>query len=242
MIQIRNKSIRKDFQVSAFVGLLLGLAILAAFLYSKEEWRWLAYEGALLAVIANTRYAYAMIKKNVRPTQVSWVLWTFTTFLGFVASIGAGAKDGAIVTGAYLCIISLVTLLLWRKPKLRSSGGEWYDWWIGGLVLGGLLIYWVLKSAELPIVLAVIADGIAIFFTARNAWSSPQDEDLLAWSLDVPAALLGVLAVGSFGFFSIAYLLSVALGAASVAGVVAIRKWWLPLNKSAEPAKQLVHR
>jgi len=143
---------------------------------------------------------------RVRPSWVSWLIWTVTMGTAFAASLAAGAVAGLVVAGTMTIIpATVVAGIGWsawqtRTGRRRSAPPEEAFPWqrrveliCGGGALGTLVL-WAATSSPSVALIAIIGAATSDWF-ARNVAKLPSDTSSL-W-------LAG--ATGAVGaFFSIA--------------------------------------
>lgn len=76
---------------------------------------WLSAVAIALTLAAFLPYIRAILRGAVRPHVFSWVIWSITTFVVFLAQLADRGGAGAWPTGVSACITIIIALLGWRK-------------------------------------------------------------------------------------------------------------------------------
>lgn len=137
-----------------------------------------------LAVLVNFIGGFVYLKDTLtgkaKPNKVTWFLWALAPLIAFAAEIKQGVG-----------IISLMTFSVGFYPLLIfiasffSKKSEWklgaFDLICGALSILGLVLWFITKEAEVAILFALLADGLAALPTIKKSFYYPETESASAF-------------------------------------------------------------
>lgn len=154
---------------------------------------------AILALVlslgANIPYVFEIIKGEVKPERISWLLWTM---LGATYYFSAVFEDGAKLFTFGELIGPVVILVL--SLKYGVGGKSRFDIYSFAVALIAFGLLFVVDGALLSLVLALFVDAIGMTLTVRKVLADPASESKAFWGL---AALSSSLAVLSLTVFTV---------------------------------------
>ncbi len=172
----------------------------------------------ILTFIAFAPYMRGIVKGEIRPHLFSWVIWSTTTLIVFLASIEGGAGVGAWSIGLSGLITICIALLAYKKSGNRAITK--LDW---GFLLAAMssLPFWYFTSEPLwAIVILTIVDLFGFGPTLRKAYHRPHEEGL---SLFVIYTFRNLLVIGAMENYSLTTLLfPVAIAAACLVVILLV--------------------
>ncbi len=183
-------------------------------------------------------YVYTIIKGSTRPHPISWGVWSLIGVLGVGATLEGGAGTGAYASIAALVVTTIVFIISLNK-KYGKKGGEWYDYPLGFLAIGGILAWHFGNlSGVQAVTLAVAADATVIWFTLRESWRHPETESFLAWFAGAIAFFIGTLALESYSYEAAAYPIYLFLGNSLITSALAANALGLQVGKQRSRKKR----
>ena len=146
----------------------------------------------LMAVALHIPYLIHSIQGKIKPHPVTWILWTFLTFVIFFAQFLDGAGPGSWGTGvvALICLGIAISSL-----KNGLSHIKKLDIWLFFIGLCSIPLWLITNDPTLSVVLVTTIDLIAIIPTFRKSWINPYDEPLYLYSLNVLRHGLSLFAI-----------------------------------------------
>jgi hypothetical protein len=161
----------------------------------KEAW------GALSLTIGAVAYAVyihdTISDDDVQPHPLSWLAWTFATFMAALVQSNKQAGSGAWVT--WFTSGSCATVLffaIWKQQRKSKAIGEkrhlnsWWDWGSLGLSVSAAILFgsmhlfnWA-QGANITAALATFADVVAYKPTISKGWTHPYTDNPWAFLLN----------------------------------------------------------
>jgi hypothetical protein len=158
--------------------------------------------GALL--VGAYVYVESMLKGNVKPNRVSWLLWAIAPMIGFAAAVSNGAGLAAVpVFMAGLCPLLIfvasfaVKRAHWKLVKL--------DYACGLLSILALVFWAVTSDPDIAIVFAISSDALASVPTLIKGWQYPETESALPYLIGVFGNFTSFLAITAWTFSQYAF-------------------------------------
>lgn len=189
--------------------------------------------GVAIALIAAFSYVKLIIDGQIKPHRITWGGWSLAGILGLWASFDGGAKIGLIVP-AVMALLVVVTFLFSLVPKYGKPGGRKTDYIFGGAAALGLVTWRIFSfSDDVAATIAVISDAVFLWFTLKEAWLHPEEENPLPWTMGTVAEFLGVLALGKYSYAAAAFPIYILLGNLAVA-------WALVISGPSRAASQKI--
>jgi len=182
-------------------------------------------EIASLAAIVLTFVAYAPYLATIRtgvtrPHYYSWLIWSLTTAVVFVAQLSAEGGVGAWPTGVSAAITIYVTWLAWRLHG--DTQATRLDQAFLGMALLSLPL-WLLTADPLwAVVILTTVDVLGFGPTLRKAWHLPWEESLLFYALFTVRSALSVLALESLNLTTLLFPVAMVLACLVVCALL----WW----------------
>lgn len=150
-----------------------------AYFLQRNE-RVLGVAAGAIIIIAQLSYLISTLKKEVRPSVLSWYGWAALMGTSFISQLVKGWQWS--LTGLMLstvgCLVIATTALFYRNFSLERK-----DW---NFVFAGLIcitLYFFSGNALYTTVFAVLADLLLGIPTIKNAYRNPRSEKSVAWVL-----------------------------------------------------------
>jgi hypothetical protein len=153
--------------------------------------------SAVINLIAIIPYVYAVIRGDAKPSRVTWLIWSFLSWVLLLASLQSGAQSTSFWLMSAAFNSTLIAGLSFWKGAWENDMLE-----ISCLVLGLFgVVLWILTSrAEISVYIGSLVDIIAITPTVRKVWKEPISEPKVAWTIGIVAAILNIFAIDSQRF------------------------------------------
>lgn len=188
--------------VIALVGIVsLTTLVLCARNYTTNEI--IGIDAGIIAFSAYVRYIISIIKKETVPSPTTWII---LAVLGIILSeafnkVGAGHAIWFAWVNAALPIIIALLSLWFGKTKIERID---VVCGVGAIVIG--VLWWVFHiDPFFALICVILLDGVGMCPTIKKSYTTPQEEDLLAWSLSFIAAVINLYAVEEWTGESLAY-------------------------------------
>lgn len=178
------------------------------------EIKWLLIAASsIVYVLSGVPYLYAIFKKNVRPSKVSWFLWLLLGVFALLSVLKSGGTYQAIYNVAAVTMVTVILMVSLFKGKTVFTK-------IDAIALaGGLASFsclFIFDSPLLAMWFVIITDLIAYVPTWVKSWNDPASESTLTFGMTFVGAALGLLAVideSNYIFYLYPLYLTIANGA-----------------------------
>jgi hypothetical protein len=155
--------------------------------------------------LGTAEYLRKILRREVRPNVVSWLVWTVAPLVGahVALSSGAGFLEVArtVAAGVLSCFVVIAVLA-------RSSGlprVSVFDLVCGILALASIVL-WVARALPYDATcVALLADTIATVPTVVHAWREPRGESLSPYLAGLLSSLLALPGHYTFELLSLAF-------------------------------------
>ncbi len=162
-------------------------------------------------------YAISIFKLNTKPQRITWLIWSFLTFIAFFYQMAEGGTWSLLLTAGDTIAI-LINFILsikfgvggFRKIDIISLAGA----------ICSLILWYITEEPLISLLLIIITDFIGANLTIQKAWHDPESENWLGWAMCGLGGLFGTLAVGEWNFILIIFPLYICLINFLVAGIV----------------------
>ena len=163
-----------------------------------------------ITFIAFFPYIRSILKKEIKPHIISWIIWGSTTLIIFFAQLEGGGGIGAWPIGVSGIITIYIAFLAYKN---RSDISITKTDWCFFLAAMTSLPFWYFTSDPLwAVVVLTTVDVLGFGPTIRKAFHFPHDEDLLFFSLFLFRNLMVIVALE---FYSLTTVLFPAVVAAA---------------------------
>lgn len=140
--------------------------------------------GALCNLLFPIPLIVATARGEMRPSRVSFFMWTTEAAIAFAASAAAGASLGAlIVSGSAAGVLGAVFVATF-VPQLRGKHvavdpAPWWQAWVDRLCLTvcalALFGWWLTSNPLVALILAITTDAVAAIPTFVRGWRGEED-------------------------------------------------------------------
>jgi hypothetical protein len=157
----------------------------------------------VLTVVAYVPYIKAIRAAQVKPHFFSWLIWSLTTAIVFVAQLAAQGGAGAWPTGVSAAITVYVA---WLAMVLRSDfTATKIDWTFLIAALLSLPLWYLTDDPLWSVVILTVVDALGFGPTLRKVLARPEEESLLFYALFAVRSALSVLALESLSMTTVLF-------------------------------------
>jgi hypothetical protein len=183
---------------------------------------WLSAVAIALTLAAFLPYIRAILRGAVRPHVFSWVIWSITTFVVFLAQLADRGGAGAWPTGVSACITIFIALLAWRKrADISISATDWLFF----LAAMSAVPFWTLTADPLwAVVVLTTVDVLGFGPTLRKAWHLPHSESLLFFGLFTVRSLIAIAALENYTLTTVLFPAVIAAACSVLMAAVLYRR------------------
>lgn len=182
--------------------------------------------AVLLNLSTAIPYFVGVYKKTNKPHFITWLIWTLSTLVVFIAQLVSNAGPGAWMSFVGICTCGaamIVGLICGEKTITRG------DWICLILTLLAILLWFFTHNPFYAVILITLIDVIGYYPTFRKSWSKPDEEPALPYALGTVGRLFGIAALSSFQ--PVNWIYNVAVIAANSSLIV-----WLMMRRAAKPS------
>ena len=156
----------------------------------------------LLAAATAVVYWRSIARGVTRPHPFTFLVWTILALIAAVAQFGDHAGPGAWSSAATAVIFAVTFIWSLFSGVRNPTRGDW-----ASLALSLAVIpFWVVtKNPALAVFLVAAIDAAGFYPTVRKSWHRPQDENMMAWFLNMLKLAASLLAMKNVSFVTIFY-------------------------------------
>ena len=165
---------------------------------------YLVFLGAVVGLVGIGFYIRDMVRGDVLPNRVSWLLWSIAPFIGTAAAISDGAMLEVlpVFMEGFCPLLVLIASFITKNAYWKSARG---DYGCGVLSLLALVLWWATNSPEIAILFSMASDGFAAIPTLMKSWRFPDTESAAPFLAGLFCSLTSFAAVNAWHFSSVAF-------------------------------------
>lgn len=148
-----------------------------------------------LGLLAYIIYISGTLKDKIKPHAFSWLLWTLTTAIVYIAQVSKGGGAGSWSTGftCTVCLaIGIISLLKYDKAYALS------DILFISIALLALLPWFFTKDPTASVVLIASIDILGYGPTLRKCYYYPDEEKAISFGLNSIKHLFSFFALQNY--------------------------------------------
>ena len=182
-----------------------------------------------LGLLAYFIYISSTLKNKIKPHAFSWLLWTITTGVVFIAQVTKGGGAGSWSTGL-TCIVCLAIgiISLFKYDKAYSLS----DILFISVALLALLPWFFTKNPTASVILIASIDVLGYGPTIRKSYFYPDDEKAISFGLNSAKHLFSFMALQNYEIATWIYPLSQIFMNGLVVLLILIRRRQLATRKN----------
>ena len=147
-------------------------------------------------------YLRSVLRGQTKPHLFSWIVWTLSTGIMFVAQWQGGAEAGCWVTGMTTVLCGLVAGYAFLRGEKNITRSDWVALY-GALMI--IPVWWITKNVLWAVILSVVIEVMAFFPTFRKSWSKPWEENSILYMLEVLKWTIAFFALGHYSPATVIY-------------------------------------
>lgn len=164
------------------------------------------YLAAALSLVGSATYVTQTLRGKTRPDRVSWLMWSVTALIAFAAQASQGVGLPALTTLA-LAVGPLLTVAASFANRRAYWRLGFFDYACGVLSALALVGWYLTRSGNLAIGLAIAADFTASLPTLAKSWGRPRTEDYRTYALSAVGAAITLATLPRWSFAAGAFQL-----------------------------------
>ena len=146
--------------------------------------------GTICASLSGIPYVVALLRHQVRPRLVSWLIWTILAIMTTASAALAHEWPSAALSSVTAIMCGSVLLFGWRQATWRISRLDVVC--MVGTVCG--LVGYFAFGGVAGLVISVAIDGLAFVPTLLHGYSNPDEESMMSFALAAVAGGVILLA------------------------------------------------
>lgn len=175
----------------------------------------------ILCVSAFIPYIRDIILKRTKPHAYTWLLWTITQSIAVAGLWYGGGNLGSIELTIGTILVFFVFLF---SLKHGTKDITLSDTLVLIIALLAILVWWQLNNPVLAVFLVSVIDTFAAIPTYRKSWREPWSETALSWALFSAGNIFAILALSSYNFLTLTYLITITVSNLLVLSICLIRR------------------
>ncbi|MGL1936346.1 MAG: hypothetical protein OCD01_15050 [Fibrobacterales bacterium] len=176
----------------------------------------------LLTFIGYAPYIKWVITRQVRAHLFSWVIWSITTCIVFVAQIEGDGGAGAWPTGVGGVITILIAVLAYVKGRDHSVTTLDKVFFIGAL--SSLPLWYVTNDPLWAVVILTSVDLLGFGPTIRQAYDNPLEESATFFGIFVLRNLLSLFALECYSVTTMLFPVATGVACLLLIAVLLVRR------------------
>jgi hypothetical protein len=180
-----------------------------------------------LLSIALTFVAYAPYVRQIRagttkPHVFSWVIWSISTAVVFLAQVAADGGPGAWPTGMSALLTAYVTWLAWSRCRdIRITRSDRFFLWAA---LASVPLWYLTGDPLWAVIILTTIDVLGFGPTVRKLYSLPYEESLWFYLLFTARSAVSLLALETLSVTTVLFPLAMVLSCLVVCGLLLWRR------------------
>lgn len=213
-------------KVAAIVAAtVIVLAVIFCIKFFSLDKRSIGIVAGIISFVAHPLYIWAILKSGTKPHLLTWIPSSMLAGVALLVYSEAGGQETIYLVWGDFIGLTMIVVFSWIKKGNGEIFPEDIICFIGSLV--SIAIFVAFHDAKLALWIALVAEVLALFPTARKTYRCPNEEDLLAWCFTLVGDFINIFAIGVFVETVYVWTLFVADGA-----VFALILWgWLKTTK-----------
>jgi hypothetical protein len=176
-------------------------------------------------------YLWGIMRGAIKPHLFSWVIWSITTLVVFLAQLEAQGGLGAWPTGVSGAITSLVAVLAYMKrADVRIMALDWLFFWAA---LSSLPLWYVTSDPLWAVIVLTTVDLLGFGPTVRKAYSQADSESPLFFAVFAIRNGFSILALERYSVATVLFPAAVGVACILLILLILYRRRRMVAKKSA---------
>ena len=162
------------------------------------------YVGIGIGLLGLVKYISEVVKGNVKPNRVTFLMWSLAPLIAFAAEIkqGVGIQSLLTLISGFACLSILIISLFIKKAEWKLNV---FDVTCGVLSFIGLILWFITRTANVAIIFSLTSDILASTPTIIKAYKYPETENAFAYLTGVIECVLVILTIKTWNFATWGY-------------------------------------
>ncbi|MGE5474196.1 MAG: hypothetical protein ACM3UU_08255 [Ignavibacteriales bacterium] len=169
-----------------------------------ENIRNLVFVGLSIHLIGIVFYIKEILRGNIKPNKLTWLLWAISPLIATAAAISDGVRLSILPTfmAGFGPLIVFITSFM-NKDAYWELGK--FDYLCGFFSALALILWGITKEPSIAIAFLIVSDGFAAVPTLIKAWKHPETENAAPYLAEIFSALTSFAAIEVWNFSSAAF-------------------------------------
>lgn len=176
----------------------------------------------VLTFVAFVPYIYAIVNGSTRPHVFSWVIWSATTFVVFLAQLEGKGGVGAWPIGVSAVVTLFIAFLAYLKRSDITIAKT--DWLFFAVALSSLPLWYLTSNPLWAVVVLTIVDLLGFGPTLRKTYNLPYSESVLFYALIGVRNSLVLIALETYSMTTILFPAVITAACMSVITMILYRR------------------
>lgn len=157
--------------------------------------------SGILIFIGYIPYILGVIKKEIKPNTITWLVWGLLNLSALVTSYLSGSGTNAILITSTIgsFVISIMSI---KYGKFQFSKLNIFCLGLGVL---SFLALFLIKSAEIALGIAIFGNIVGSIPTITSVYINPKNESIVPWSIYVMASIFDMISLSDYSFLGASY-------------------------------------
>ncbi len=175
----------------------------------------------LIGIPSYLHYVRSVLRGKTVPHMYSWMIWAVLAAIGFAAQLSGHAGPGAWNTGftALVCFAVFCISIRYGEKKLSKIDAALFV-----IAAAAIITRLIIGNFTVSVVLTTAAALVGFALTFKKAYSRPDQENAITFSLNSLRNLISLFALSTSTFTTFFYPACMMLANAMVAGTIYFRR------------------
>lgn len=159
--------------------------------------------AVIVTIYAFSSYIKDILKNRTKPHIFTWIIWSISTSIIFLAQLSEGAGVGSYAIGVS-AIIAIIIVILTYKQK-----SDFYitksDCFFFSSTIIAIPIWYLCKNPLYSVIILTAINTIAMFPTIRKSYLFPYSEQIDYYLIMIVRNILVILALESYSLTTILF-------------------------------------
>ena len=144
--------------------------------------------GAIVNFVGIYFYIKDVIKGNVKPNKITWLLWSIGPLIATFAAISSGVRWAVVPVfmAGFAPLIVFIVSLFSKKAYWKI---EKFDYICAICSILALVLWYITKEPLIAIIFSILSDLFAGIITVKKTWNHPETETHTPYSTGIFSAM-----------------------------------------------------
>lgn len=176
----------------------------------------------IITFISFFPYIRSIIKQDIKPHMISWVIWSILTITVFFAQLADKGGTGAWPTGVSGLITIFIAILAYKKRADASITRM--DWLYLGLAVSALPIWYATSNPLWAVIILTLVELLGFIPTFQKAYDRPYEEQSQFFALMAVRNFLSIAALENYSMITVLWPMVAAIACVMLVAVILLRR------------------